>query len=592
MLDLPSTHVGERKLVSNQVQPTQLHPEAKAKNGNFSSKSKMSIHLRATFIGAYLVSAVGSLFLFNVLYGDQAYGTVSMEGLSFSAPFETTNPIMKENMMQGTSDWILTNPSLKREIEGYMSHTSVQRGESILLFYNTKSPSVIVEVFRSGYYGGLGARKVLGPVEVPGREQIIPRPDNYGTVSCQWKDPFIVSTQNSWTTGVYLVRMTETAAKTQSYAIFFIRDDARQSDITFQIPFNTYQAYNYWGGRSLYGWGSGGPEKLPWGKHAGNRAFKVSYDRPYARSNTLAAAYGNGAGEYLTNIQLLFPDYGLNCSAGWNYNMVRFLEKNSVGVTYISNIDTHSRLNKITKPKLFLTQGHDEYWSNEMRDHVENLRDTGTHLVFLGSNTAYFAVRMEPGDSNTSVNKSSIPGLAPDENRIIVCFKRVKADPVKNEFRSVPFRQVRPEADMVGVEYVGDPYEEDLIVKNASHWIFHGTGVSDGYVIPGLLGYEVDSMRESRTKNNNIITPVFETPLKNIHMKRKEPILLCHGTIYTSASGANVFGAGTMFWSWGLDDYNVQQGLRPSLLSKVIEKVTWNLFEAAGVKKIRGFRLL
>mmetsp|Transcript_25949 Transcript_25949/g.54670 ORF Transcript_25949/g.54670 Transcript_25949/m.54670 type:complete len:262 (+) Transcript_25949:94-879(+) len=204
MLDLPSTHVGERKLVSNQVQPTQLHPEAKAKNGNFSSKSKMSIHLRATFIGAYLVSAVGSLFLFNVLYGDQAYGTVSMEGLSFSAPFETTNPIMKENMMQGTSDWILTNPSLKREIEGYMSHTSVQRGESILLFYNTKSPSVIVEVFRSGYYGGLGARKVLGPVEVPGREQIIPRPDNYGTVSCQWKDPFIVSTQNSWTTGVYL----------------------------------------------------------------------------------------------------------------------------------------------------------------------------------------------------------------------------------------------------------------------------------------------------------------------------------------------------------------------------------------------------
>ncbi len=66
----------------------------------------------------------------------------------------------------------------------------------------------------------------------------------------------------------------------------------------------------------MYGWGSGGPDKLPWGKHAGNRAFKVSYDRPYARSNTLAAAYGNGAGEYLTNIQLVFPDYGLNCSAG------------------------------------------------------------------------------------------------------------------------------------------------------------------------------------------------------------------------------------------------------------------------------------
>lgn len=122
--DLKSTHVvGERKLVSNQVQPTQMHPETRAKNSNFSSKFKISFHLRATFIGAYLVSAVGSLFLFNVHFGDQAFGTVEMEGLSFSAPFETTNPIMKENMMQGTSDWILMNPSLKREIEGYMSHT-------------------------------------------------------------------------------------------------------------------------------------------------------------------------------------------------------------------------------------------------------------------------------------------------------------------------------------------------------------------------------------------------------------------------------------------------------------------------------------
>ena len=311
----------------------------------------------------------------------------------------------------------------------------------------------------------------------------------------------------------------------------------------------------------------------------------VSYDRPYSRSNNAAAAFGNGAGEYLANIQPLYPNYGLNSSASWNYNMVRWLERSAVDVTYITNVDTNDRLMELPKPKLFLTQGHDEYWSNEMRDHVESLRDNGTHLAFLGSNTAYFMVRMEPRSSPGPImNLSLVPNLAEDQSRVVVCYKQGGKDPVKNKL-SVPARQYRPEADMVGVEYVGDPYEEDLVVKDASHWIFEGTGIFDGHVIPGLLGYEVDSMRSHTTKNNNIITPVFETPLKNIHIMRKEPILLCHGTIYSVDSGAHVFGAGTMQWSWALDDYGVQEGLRLSRLNRVIEKVTWNLFKAAGITR-------
>ena len=405
----------------------------------------------------------------------------------------------------------------------------------------------------------------------------------FAFICCIVHDQNANSKQTTWTTGVYLVRLTENSTFTQSYTIFVLRDDSRVADITFQLPTNTYQAYNFWGGRSLYGWGSG--SQLPWGSRAGTKARKVSYDRPYARSNNEHAAHGNGAGEYLANIQPIFPNYGLNSSASWNYNMVRWLEHQEVDVTYITNVDTHDRLRNLPRPKLFLSQGHDEYWSNEMRDQVESLRDNGTHLAFLGSNTAYFMVRMEEGEENpNNIDPILVPYLAGNESRVITCYKQGRKDPIKDK-RSVPAREYRPEADMVGVEYVGDPYEEDLIIKNASHWMFNGTGVLDGHVLPGLLGYEVDSMRESMTKNNNVITPIFETPLKNIHIMRRDPILLCHGTIYTAESGAHVFGSGTMQWSWALDDYGVLEGLRSSRLNEVIEKVTWNFFEAAGINR-------
>jgi hypothetical protein len=116
------------------------------------------------------------------------------------AGIEERHPIEIENEHPGTDDWILSNPAMNREIEGYMSHTSVNAGESLLLFYNTRSPQISVEIFRSGWYHGIGARRYAGPVLLPGKEQIIPQPDSLGTVSCQWIDPYVVSTNVSMCT--------------------------------------------------------------------------------------------------------------------------------------------------------------------------------------------------------------------------------------------------------------------------------------------------------------------------------------------------------------------------------------------------------
>ena len=73
------------------------------------------------------------------------------------------NPVIAENARPGTSAWRLDRPATGREIEGYASATSVNGGEVIHLFVNTAAPSFEIEVFRIGWYQGLGARRVFGP---------------------------------------------------------------------------------------------------------------------------------------------------------------------------------------------------------------------------------------------------------------------------------------------------------------------------------------------------------------------------------------------------------------------------------------------
>ncbi len=87
-----------------------------------------------------------------------------------------SNPTQTENAKSGTTDWQLSNPAVSREIEGYASLTSVNRGQQIQFFVNTAAPTYTIEVFRMGWYGGLGGRRMTNPVSRTGRAQPIPTP--------------------------------------------------------------------------------------------------------------------------------------------------------------------------------------------------------------------------------------------------------------------------------------------------------------------------------------------------------------------------------------------------------------------------------
>ena len=546
--------------------------------------------------------------------------------------------ISQENALLGTTEWELTNPAIYREVEGYPSKTSVALGDSIQLFTNTKAQNYTIVIYRMGWYNGLGGRQIAGPFLMNGMSQEIPKPaPETNMIECDWKDPFTLKIGQNWTTGVYLAKLEESASHKQSYILFVVRNDKKASDILFQLPVTTYQAYNAWGGKSLYNHQSG--DNLPWSSSKGRASYKVSFNRPYAASTNIKAAKGMGAGEFLTNVQPKNEGYPAS-SAGWDYSMVRWLEKNGYDVSYVTNVDIHSSPEILKKHQIFLSQGHDEYWSKAMKDHIIAARDNGLSLAFFAANVAYWQIRFEPSP------------ITHDANRTIVCYKDVNKDPIKGINTTVMPRNPplsNPESSFVGVQYFSDRVDADIVISNASHPVFKDTGLKNGDKLKGVLGYEVDRVNSFSPSNIAVLSSskAFYLDPENISFKagvktaliklnfllaivivvvfllllffilrffsrkkgaktyRFTTILMAFSvvvmmaalvglyifqeanksnmTIYTVDSGAKVFSTGSIQWSWGLDDYNVPD-LRTSRHDESIEKITHNVLELMGAK--------
>ena len=296
--------------------------------------------------------------------------------------------------------------------------------------------------------------------------QTIPTPDPLtGLVECNWINPCTITTSSptdptEWPSATLLVKLTGSSGK-QSYIVFAIRDDSRASAILFLCATNTYQAYNNWGGKSLYEFNSIGP-----------RASKVSYNRPYAIN-----PYGtqlDGAGDFLRR---------------WEYNMVRFLEHEGYDVAYTTDVDADMSAQSLLPHNGLLIVGHNEYWSWGMRQNIIAARDAGVGLGFFSANNCFWQIRYE---------QSSVTG---DANRTIACYKDAATDPyaldtdlsndhlVTVNWRAAPVNL--PEGAFIGIQYGAEPGDGgDIVIENAASWVCSNTGLQNGDHLPGLLGYE------------------------------------------------------------------------------------------------------
>lgn len=477
----------------------------------------------------------------------------------------STTTIADENELPGTTSWQLTNPVRpaereagtfrSRAIEGYASATSVNVGGTITFHVSTNDPSqaFCLAIYRMGYYGGAGGRLMLEASGLAAANRSTP-PESNGLRACDWPVSYTLSVPSDWVSGVYVAKLSAGAAGggRQSYIIFVVRDDARASRYLFQSSVTTFQAYNRWGGRSTYGYNS-----------SGGAAVRVSFNRPYALAYYAGAWGGAGAGGFFTH------DFGDSksqnlgfeqvCDAGWEYSMVRWIESQGLDVTYCTNIDVHRDPSLLLGHRAFLSVGHDEYWSQEMRLHIEDARDQGVHLAFFSANTCYWQVRFEPSASGEPL-------------RTMVSYKEsadplVETSPYPYPKKSALFQSMGwPEDGLLGSSWHGAQSDADLVVSDVSHWLFRGTGLQNGSVVQGLVGYEFNLVTgEARVPEGLSVlahSRVNYPDSYNLTYTVRNDGSQRHPswadvTVYTAESGAYVFSAGTIQWSWALDAFQV-----------------------------------
>lgn len=479
---------------------------------------------------------------------------VAAAGLGPALSLAQSNPIVLENQQPGTDAWEIqwgrAGTDLGGEIKGYASATSVNKGQAITFRVSVKpAQTYTIDIYRLGWYQGLGGRLMQHVGPLTGVQQpACPVDATTGLIECQWAPSYSLTTQSSWTSGIYVAVLTN-AASFQNYVPFVVRDDSRVATFLYQQPVATYQAYNDYpydnGGKSLYDFSSFGARTVGGSK----AAVKVSFDRPY---------YGDGD----CNV------YG-HCVLAEGMAFVRWMEKSGYDVSYATDVDLHANGAMLLNYRGFLSAGHDEYWSKEMYDAVIAARNAGVNLGFFSANAIYTQVRFEP--SSTGV-----------PNRVMVCYRDDAIDPNTNpSLETVNWRDPpvnRPEQALVGVQYtnqVGNDAQgryPAYVVTNSSHWVYAGTGLANGSAVSGLVGYEADRLF-SEYAQPNAVSGTY-TLLSQSAFKSYDGTDYANSSIYQAPSGAWVFAAGTIGWGFALDNYF---NSNPYFLDARIAQMTANI---------------
>ncbi len=500
-------------------------------------------------------------------------GLVETAHASCSVP---RNPIEAENCLPGNpeSDWQV-NGSGDSTIQGFATDMSVNVGQTIGFKVKTDSRNYVVEIYRLGYYGGLGSRKVavVNPsAQLPQTQPACIFDNATSLIDCgNWSVSASWQVPANATPGVYLAHLLRLDTGGDSQVPFVVRNDANHSDIVYQTSDLTWQAYNNYGGHSLYG---DTIFNLP------NRAYKVSFNRPF---NTRSFAANN----------FVF----------WSeYPMIRWLEANGYDVTYISGIDTARNGSLLLNHKIFISSGHDEYVDTAQRASIEAARDAGVDLAFFSGNEMFWKTRWE-----NSVDGTNTP------YRTLVCYKETLGDAVdpldpptwtgtwRDPSKSPPADGGRPENGLTGTMFMvngpgNDNTDLSLQVPAADGKMrfWRNTSIATlsanqvATLPPGTLGYEWDVDPENQFR------PAGLFHLSTATYNLTTDYLLDYGgvygagtathhlTTYRAASGALVFGAGTVQWSWGLDsDHDGDINPNPDIN---MQQATVNLFADMGIQ--------
>ncbi len=460
------------------------------------------------------------------------------------------------------SEWGITGAG-SSSIQGFATDISVDQGQTVGFKVDTTASSYRLDIYRMGYYGGAGARRVatVPPTVLNSQPNCVTNTAT-GLVDCgNWTQNASWAVPASAVSGIYFAKLVRTDGTAGSSHVFFVvRDDDGGSDLLFQTSDTTWQAYNTYGGNSLY---TGAPA---------GRAYKVSYNRPFTTR-------GNAPEDWVFNAE---------------YPMVRFLESNGYDVSYTTGVDTDRRGAELLEHEAFLSVGHDEYWSGTQRSNVEAARAAGVDLAFFSGNEVFWKTRWE-----NSIDGSGTP------HRTLVTYKEThanaKIDPLTNVWTgtwrdprfSPPADGGRPENALSGQIFTINCCAINMVVGQADGQMrfWRNTRVASlaagatTTVGTNVVGYEWDedldnghrppgSFRVSQTAGSGDRITDHGTSYAQGQATHSM-------TMYKAPSGALVFGAGTIQWAWALDGEHDRGSAAPDTAA---QQATVNLFADMGVQ--------
>jgi hypothetical protein len=449
------------------------------------------------------------------------------------------NPVVCENALPGApaSAWDITGAG-DSSIQGYSTDISTNVGGTAHFKIDTSARAYTIAIYRTGWYQGNGARKIADVTPSATLPQT--QPQCITQASTEFYDCGNWAVSASWpvpadaVSGVYIALLTRTDTGGQSHITFVVRDEDSRSQVLFQTSDPTWQAYNTYGGSDFYQGAANG------------RAYKISYNRPVATRGGI-----NGRDFYFSN----------------EYPAVRFLEKNGYDVSYFSGVDTDRFGASLKNHNVFLSVGHDEYWSGAQRKNVEAARDAGVNLQFLSGNEVYWRTRYEP-----SADSSATP------YRTLVSYKETwsnrKLDPAAEwtgtwrdpRYASTANGGGSPENGLTGTQYQSNYSDLPVTVSAAEGKmrLWRNTGLSSlasgssAALAPHTIGYESNEDVDNGFRPAGLIrlstttgaVPEYLTDFGNTVVPGSTTH---HVTLYRAPSGALVFSAGSVQWTWGLD---------------------------------------
>lgn len=490
------------------------------------------------------------------------------------------NPIVCENSLPGTpqSVWDVDSQD-GATITGFADPFSVNLGGAINFKIQTPASSYKIDIYRMGYYGGDGARLItsLTPnIAVSQNQPACATNTATGLVDCSnWGVSASWTVPTDLVSGVYFAHIYRTDGTSDSNQIpFVVRNDASHSDILFKTDDETWQAYNTWGGYSLYDGNATDTLDRPTSLDPG-RAEQVSYDRPF--STRFGTPYGQDFFFYAE-----FP-------------MIEFLEENGYNVSYIDQgtLSTPQGTGLIEQHKVLMAAGHDEYWSAPEMANIVAARNAGVNMAFFTGNEAYWETRWAPD-------------AAGESDRTLITYKETLNSAVSDPDDpptwtgawydprfSPPADGGQPQNSLTGQIWTVNVGTSALTVpyQYAALRLWRNTSVAGlqpgqtATLTPETLGYEWDQ------DVDNGFRPPGEIDLSSTTVTAPQVVttyqeglaqetVTHHLTMYRAASGALVFEAGTVQWSWGLNSNHDGDAQPPT--STAMQQATVNLLADMG----------